>query len=60
MENEPTPPQNNPQEVQHLEALVRRAQQGDESALPELRLLLDRCPELRKRCGDLAAQAQQG
>jgi len=61
MANEPTlPPQNKPQDVQHLEALVKRARQGDESALPELRQLLDRCPQLWKRCGDLAAQAQQG
>jgi len=58
--NEPTLPQNKLQEVQHLEALVKRARQGDESVLPELRQLLDRCPELWKRCGDLAAQAQQG
>jgi hypothetical protein len=61
MGNEPTlPPENKPQEVQHLEVLVQRARQGDESALPELRELLDRCPELWQRCGDLAAQAQQG
>ena len=59
MENEPTPPQNKPQDVRHLEALVRRARQGDESVLPELRQLLDCCPELWKRCGDLATQAQK-
>src|SRR5260370_42599506 len=58
MENEPTP-QNKPQEVERLEALVKRARQGDESVLPELRQLLDRFPELWKRCGDLAAQAQK-
>ena len=34
MENEPTLPQNKPQEVQHLEVLVKRARQGDESVLP--------------------------
>jgi len=47
-------------QVERLEALVKRARQGDESALPELRQLLDRCPLLWKRCGDLAAQAQKG
>jgi hypothetical protein len=46
MANEPTIPQNKPQDVQHLEALVKRARQGDEAVLPELRQLLDRCPEL--------------
>jgi acyl-homoserine lactone acylase PvdQ len=59
MGNEPTPPAENRPPVERLEALVRRARQGDESVLPELRQLLDRCPELWKRCGDLAAQAQK-
>jgi hypothetical protein len=60
MGNKPTPPATKSPEVERLEALVKRARQGDESAVPELRQLLDRCPELWKRCGDLAAQAQQG
>jgi hypothetical protein len=37
---------------------VQRAQQGDASALPELRRALDEQPELWRRCGDLAAQAE--
>jgi len=47
MGNEPPPPQNKPQEVQHLEVLVKRARQGDESALPKLLQLL----EAVWRCG---------
>src|ERR1700732_790215 len=58
MGNEP-PPQNKPQEVQHLEALVKRARQGDESVLPELRQLLDRQPEIWQTSGDLAKLAQE-
>src|SRR5262245_7998003 len=41
-----------------LESLVERAQQGDETVLPELRQVLDNHPELWQRCGDLALQAQ--
>ena len=41
-----------------LESLVQRAQRGDESVLPELRQVLDAHPELWRRCGDLALQAQ--
>jgi len=51
MENEPTPPPANKSQVERLEALVKRARQGDESALPELRQLLDRCPAALPRPG---------
>jgi hypothetical protein len=38
--------------------LAQRAHEGDESALPELRQLLDTYPEIWQRCGDLAWHAQ--
>jgi|SRR5579884_2000273 len=41
-----------------LPELVRRAQQGDRTVLPWLRRALDADPELWRRHGDLAAQAQ--
>jgi hypothetical protein len=37
---------------------VRRAEQGDESALPELRAALDTNPWIWERYGDLAQQSQ--
>jgi hypothetical protein len=41
-----------------LQELVRRAQQGDRSVLPELREALDANPKLWQSYGDLALQAQ--
>jgi hypothetical protein len=53
-----TPP--TPQEalLDRLQGLVQRAEQGDESAMPELRAALDVNPHLWQRYGDLGAQAQ--
>ena len=60
MGNEPTSlPETRPPEVEHLETLVKRAQQGEESALPELRQLLDCQPEIWKTNCDLATLAQE-
>jgi hypothetical protein len=42
----------------HLESLVQRAQQGDESVLTELGQILDAHPEFWQGYGDLALQAQ--
>jgi hypothetical protein len=53
-----TPPNQDPEALARLQSLVQRAQQGDESVLPELRQILDAHPEIWQRCGDLAAQAQ--
>jgi hypothetical protein len=41
-----------------LQALIARAEQGDLSALPALRALLDGRPDIWHYVGDLAAQAQ--
>jgi hypothetical protein len=43
---------------QSLEELVRRARQGEQSVLPELRMLLDQQPNLWRQAGDLALQAR--
>jgi hypothetical protein len=44
--------------VERLQRLVRRAQEGDQSVLDELRAALDANPTIWERCGDLALQAQ--
>jgi hypothetical protein len=44
--------------LERLQALVKRAEQGDESALPELRVALDSNPWIWERYGDLAQQSQ--
>jgi hypothetical protein len=44
--------------LERLQALVRRAEQGDESALPTLRAALDANPWIWERYGDLAQQSQ--
>lgn len=41
-----------------LRELVQRAQRGDVSALPELRMMLDACPEIWHSVGDLAARSR--
>lgn len=38
--------------------LVQRANQGDQAALQELRAVLDRCPEIWRKIGDLATHAE--
>ena len=44
--------------AEDLEQLVKRAERGDESALPELRLLLDRDPALWRHAGDMGRIAE--
>ena len=44
--------------LERLQSLVKRAEQGDESALPELRAALDTNPWIWQRYGDLAQQVQ--
>ena len=44
---------------QQLRELVQRAQGGDESALPELRAMLDAGPEIWREAGDLAARSRK-
>ena len=44
--------------LERLQTLVKRAEQGDESALPELRVALDANPWIWERYGDLAQQSQ--
>jgi len=44
--------------LERLQALVKRAEQGDESALPTLRAALDANPWVWERYGDLAQQAR--
>lgn len=41
-----------------LRDLIERAQQGDETALPELRELLDKTPELWRQVGDVAKHVE--
>src|SRR5262245_23529718 len=53
-----THPNQDPEARARLELLVQRAQQGEESVLPELKQVLDAHPRLWQRCGDLALQAQ--
>jgi hypothetical protein len=43
---------------ERLQGLVQRAEQGDETALPELRAALDANPWVWERYGDLAQQSQ--
>jgi hypothetical protein len=45
--------------AEDLRALVRRAEQGDTSVLPQLRRLLDETPALWEHYGDLARHAEQ-
>jgi hypothetical protein len=44
--------------LERLQSLVKRAEQGDESALPELRVALNANPWIWERYGDLAQQSQ--
>jgi hypothetical protein len=44
--------------LERLQRLVQRAEQGDESVLPELRAALDANPWVWQRYGDLAQQSQ--
>jgi hypothetical protein len=44
--------------LERLQTLVKRAEQGDESALPTLRAALDTNPWIWERYGDLAQQSQ--
>jgi len=53
-----TPPNQDLEARRRLESLVQRAQQGDETVLPELKQVLDAHPELWQRC-DLAWHAQE-
>ncbi len=46
-------------ETGDLAALVRRCEQGDDTALSEARELFDRSPELWDEVGDLALQAER-
>src|ERR1700722_7275416 len=48
-----------PEEMERLQALVRRGEQGDASAVPELRQMLDDHPEIWQQYGDLAKQAEE-
>lgn len=48
-----------PQELDRLGPLLVRAEQGDPTALPELRQALDQLPELWAHYGDLALHARQ-
>ena len=45
-------------ELDEIRALLTRAAQGDREALPELRAVLDRRPELWRTLGDLAAHVE--
>lgn len=49
----------NPDELAKLHALLKQAEQGDRSVVPELRKLLDAHPEIWEFYGDLAHQAQE-
>jgi hypothetical protein len=51
-------PNQDPAAQAYWQGLVQRAQQGDESVLPELGQILDANPETWKGYGDLALQAQ--
>jgi hypothetical protein len=46
-------------DTETLRALVRRAEAGDDSAMPELRRVLDRTPEIWRAAGDVAGQAEE-
>jgi hypothetical protein len=47
-----------PEALERLRLLLRRAEQGDEAALPALGLALDAHPEIWQRYGDLGRQAE--
>jgi hypothetical protein len=53
------PPSQEPEAQGYWQGLVQRAQQGDESVLPELGQILDANPECWQGYGDLALQAQE-
>jgi hypothetical protein len=57
-ETAPPPPKSDAELLERLQDLVRRAEQGDESAMPELRAALDTNPWIWERYGDLAQQSQ--
>jgi hypothetical protein len=52
------PPKAETEFRKRLQGLVRRAEQGDETALPELRAALDANPWVWERFGDLARQSE--
>ena len=52
-----TPPKQD-EVLERLQRLVQRAEQGDEAALPELRVALDANPWCWQRYGDLSKQSQ--
>jgi hypothetical protein len=56
----PTPPKQDSEDpvLERLRLLVQRAEEGDEAALPELRVALDANPWCWERYGDLGRQAQ--
>jgi hypothetical protein len=58
--NTETPAAAGPDPTAGLVSLLRRAEQGDLTALPELRRLLDADSSLWQRYGDLALQAEAG
>ena len=43
---------------EYLQQILQRAEQGDQSVLPELRQVLDSQPELWQRCSDVARNAE--
>src|SRR5262245_41679167 len=45
--------------IQELTALVKRVQNGDTSALPQLRSVLDANPSIWRVIGDLASHAEE-
>ena len=45
-------------DLDHLRAVLERAEQGDDTAVPELRKALDAHPSIWERYGDLARQAR--
>ena len=53
-----TAPPSETETLERLQSLVKRAEQGDESALPTLRAALDANPWIWERYGDLAQQSQ--
>lgn len=48
-----------PDELAKLHALLKQAEQGDRSVVPDLRKVLDAHPEIWEVYGDLARQAQE-
>ena len=45
--------------ISELQEIVRRAERGDESALPELRAILDDCPEIWREASNLEFQTRE-